>query len=93
MKEKQSLLDSVRLEKSQNPQTNPNLNADSKTNTHDVGDFEELLEKAKITLDKLNSQEITLKETLQLYQEGMDSLKNAQEILESAKLQYQEIKE
>ena len=53
-------------------------------------DFEDMLERAKEVLSKLNAQEITLKESLALYEQGMQSLKNAQEILEQAKLQYQE---
>ncbi|TLE01236.1 exodeoxyribonuclease VII small subunit [Helicobacter japonicus] len=55
--------------------------------------FEEMLEKAKVVLNKLNSQEVTLKESLALYEKGMQSLKNAEEILEQAKLRYQEIKD
>ncbi|AAP77300.1 exodeoxyribonuclease VII small subunit [Helicobacter sp. MIT 03-1614] len=56
-------------------------------------DFEDMLERAKEVLSKLNAQEITLKESLALYEQGMQSLKNAQEILEQAKLQYQEFKD
>lgn len=56
-------------------------------------DFENLIEKAKVVLNRLNSQEITLKESLALYESGMQSLKSAEEILEKAKLQYQEFKE
>lgn len=56
-------------------------------------DFESMLERAKEVLGKLNAQEITLKESLALYEQGMQSLKNAQEILEQAKLQYQELKD
>ena len=56
-------------------------------------DFEDVLERAKEVLSKLNAQEITLKESLALYEQGMQSLKNAQEILEQAKLQYQEFKD
>ncbi len=56
-------------------------------------DFEGMLERAKEVLSKLNAQEITLKESLALYEQGMQSLKNAQEILEQAKLQYQEFKD
>lgn len=56
-------------------------------------DFETLLQKAKEALNKLNSQEITLQESLNLYKQGMQDLKNAQRILENAKLQYQEIKD
>lgn len=55
--------------------------------------FEEMLEKAKVVLNKLNSQEVTLKESLALYEKGMQSLKDAEEILEQAKLRYQEIKD
>lgn len=56
-------------------------------------DFETLLQKAKEALSKLNSQDITLQESLNLYKQGMQDLKNAQRILENAKLQYQEIKD
>ncbi len=56
-------------------------------------EFETMLEKAKAVLNKLNSQEVTLKESLALYESGMRYLKDAQEILEQAKLQYQEFKD
>ena len=56
-------------------------------------EFETMLEKAKVVLNKLNSQEVTLKESLALYESGMRYLKDAQEILEQAKLQYQEFKD
>lgn len=62
-------------------------------NTANEQDFENLIEKAKVVLNRLNSQEITLKESLALYESGMQSLKSAEEILEKAKLQYQEFKE
>lgn len=55
-------------------------------------EFETMLEKAKVVLNKLNSQ-VTLKESLALYESGMRYLKDAQEILEQAKLQYQEFKD
>ncbi|AWK61029.1 exodeoxyribonuclease VII small subunit [Helicobacter cinaedi] len=55
-------------------------------------EFETMLEKAKAVLNKLNSQEVTLKESLALYESGMRYLKDAQEILEQAQLQYQEFK-
>ncbi|WP_110570857.1 exodeoxyribonuclease VII small subunit, partial [Helicobacter cinaedi] len=56
-------------------------------------EFETMLEKAKAVLNKLNSQEVTLKESLALYESGMRYLKDAQEILEQAQLQYQEFKD
>ncbi|WP_110570856.1 exodeoxyribonuclease VII small subunit, partial [Helicobacter cinaedi] len=56
-------------------------------------EFETMLEKAKAVLNKLNSQEVTLKESLALYESDMRYLKDAQEILEQAQLQYQEFKD
>ena len=56
-------------------------------------EFETMLEKAKAVLNKLNSQEVTLKESLALSESGMRYLKDAQEILEQAQLQYQEFKD
>ncbi|TLD81011.1 exodeoxyribonuclease VII small subunit [Helicobacter sp. MIT 05-5293] len=55
--------------------------------------FEEMVEFAKKVLGKLSSQEITLKESLQLYEQGMESLKKAQSLLEDAKIKYQEFQE
>ncbi|STP08803.1 exodeoxyribonuclease VII small subunit [Helicobacter cinaedi] len=70
------------------------LNLDSQTPQESQDDeFETMLEKAKAVLNKLNSQEVTLKESLALYESGMRYLKDAQEILEQAKLQYQEFKD
>ena len=63
------------------------------TQNKEPEDIEELLEKARLILTKLNSQEITLKESLALYEKGMQSLKSAQEVLEQAKLRYQEFKD
>lgn len=73
----------------------PNLDLqDSQTPQESQDDeFETMLEKAKVVLNKLNSQEVTLKESLALYESGMRYLKDAQEILEQAKLQYQEFKD
>ena len=73
----------------------PNLDLqDSQTPQESQEDeFETMLEKAKVVLNKLNSQEVTLKESLALYESGMRYLKDAQEILEQAKLQYQEFKD
>ncbi|TLD91247.1 exodeoxyribonuclease VII small subunit [Helicobacter magdeburgensis] len=73
----------------------PNLDLqDSQTPQESQDDeFETMLEKAKAVLNKLNSQEVTLKESLALYESGMRYLKDAQEILEQAKLQYQEFKD
>lgn len=59
----------------------------------DVQDFEAVVERAREMLEKLNTQENTLKDSLALYEEGMRCLKSAQKILEQAQLQYQEIKD
>lgn len=73
----------------------PNLDLLDSQDTQESQDdeFETMLEKAKVVLNKLNSQEVTLKESLALYESGMRYLKDAQEILEQAKLQYQEFKD
>lgn len=70
-----------------------NMDNEDSINNENVEDFEQLIEKAKFVLNRLNSQEVTLKESLALYESGMKSLKLAQDILEQAKLQYQEFKE
>lgn len=79
-----SLLKSSSLESTQEQQAEESVQEQ---------DFEDLLEKAKLVLNKLNTQEITLKESLALYERGMQSLKSAEEILEQAKLRYQEFKD
>lgn len=70
----------------------PNLDSQDTQESQEY-EFETMLEKAKVVLNKLNSQEVTLKESLALYESGMRYLKDAQEILEQAKLQYQEFKD
>lgn len=54
-------------------------------------DFEERLEKAKKILDELMKQDITLAKSVELYQEGMKLLKEAQELLEKAKTEIEYI--
>ena len=54
-------------------------------------DFEERLEKAKKILDELMKQDITLAKSVELYQEGMKLLKEAQELLEKAKTEIEHI--
>lgn len=66
---------------------------DTKENDDKEENFEEMVEFAKKVLSKLSSQEITLKESLQLYEQGMESLKKAQNLLEDAKIKYQEFQE
>ena len=52
---------------------------------------EELIENAKDIITKLGQSDINLKEGLELYKNGVETLKKAQEMLESAKLELEEI--
>ena len=53
--------------------------------------FEDRIAKIKQIIDKLNDTEITLKDGMQLYKDGVDEIKEAQKMLESAKNLYDEI--
>ncbi|MGX2983184.1 exodeoxyribonuclease VII small subunit [Helicobacter sp. 23-1045] len=53
--------------------------------------FEDRIAKIKQIIDKLNSTEITLKDGMQLYKDGVDEINEAQKMLESAKNLYDEI--
>ncbi len=58
-------------------------------NSVDSQSFEELLESAREVLNQLNSQDISLKDSLGLYKQGVVMLLQAQKLLESAKLEYE----
>ena len=47
--------------------------------------FEEKLEHSKALLEKLMNPEITLEESVKLYEEGLKNLKEAQTLIEEAK--------
>lgn len=51
-------------------------------------DFETLIELSKSALKELNNQSLTLKESLEIYKNGLQSLEQAQKLLEEAKLEY-----
>ncbi|RDU69044.1 exodeoxyribonuclease VII small subunit [Helicobacter cholecystus] len=53
--------------------------------------FEELVELSKKSLDELSHQNLSLKESLEIYKQGLAYLNEAQRLLEEAKLEYQEI--
>jgi len=55
-------------------------------------DFEKKLNEAKKLLEKLNDPEITLNEAMQYYKKGVKLLEEATEMIEKAKLEFQEIK-
>lgn len=54
--------------------------------------FEEKIEKAKKNLESLMNPEITLSDSVKLYKEGIKELKDAQKLLENAKIEYEELK-
>ena len=47
--------------------------------------FEEKLEHSKALLEKLMNPEITLEESVKLYEEGLKNIKEAQRLIEEAK--------
>ncbi|WP_456456909.1 exodeoxyribonuclease VII small subunit [Nitratifractor sp.] len=53
--------------------------------------FEERLEEGRAILEKLMDPEITLEESVRLYEEGMKSIREAQKMLEEAKLKVETI--
>ncbi len=48
--------------------------------------FEEKLEYSKSLLEKLMNPEITLEESVKLYEEGLTNIKDAQRLIEEAKV-------
>lgn len=54
--------------------------------------FEEKIEYIKEILAKLNANNLSLKDGVSLYKEGLKQLNEAQEMLEKAQLEYEEIK-
>ena len=48
--------------------------------------FEEKLDYSKTLLDKLMNPEITLEESVKLYEEGLKNIKEAQKLIEKAKI-------
>ncbi len=48
--------------------------------------FEEKLSESKAILEKLMNPEVTLEESVKLYEEGLSTIKEAQAMIEEAKL-------
>ncbi|MDD2450783.1 exodeoxyribonuclease VII small subunit [Sulfurovum sp.] len=48
--------------------------------------FEEKLEHSKALLEKLMKPDITLEESVKLYEEGLNTIKEAQKLIEEAKI-------
>ena len=55
-------------------------------------DFEEKIKNIKNIIEKLNDPRLSLKDGMNLYKEGVKELKEAQDILQEAKLEFNEIK-
>ena len=53
--------------------------------------FEEKLAYSKTLLEKLMDPEITLEESVKLYEEGLKTIKEAQKMIEAAKLKVETI--
>ena len=53
--------------------------------------FEEKLESSKEILERLMSPDITLEESIKLYEEGMHLIYDAQKMIEKAKLKIEKI--
>ena len=53
--------------------------------------FEEKLAQSKALLEKLMDPEITLEESVKLYEEGLKTIKEAQQMIEAAKLKVETI--
>ncbi len=56
-------------------------------------DFEEKLQVAKELLEKLNSPDISLNESMQIYKKGIKTLEEASKMLENAKLEFSQMDE
>lgn len=54
--------------------------------------FEKKLESSKEILEKLMNPDITLAQSVEYYKEGMQTLKDAGELLQQAKLEYESVK-
>jgi exodeoxyribonuclease VII small subunit len=53
--------------------------------------FEEELERSRKILERLMDPEITLEESVKLYEEGMGSISRARKMIEEAKLKVEQI--
>jgi exodeoxyribonuclease VII small subunit len=54
-------------------------------------DFETKIDDAKKLLDKLLDPQITLSNSVEVYKQGMQKIKEAQNLLDDAKLQFEEL--
>ena len=57
----------------------------------DEESFEQKLEKAKVILEKLSDPELSLADGMKQYQEGIAVLKEANKMIEEAKIEYSKL--
>ena len=55
--------------------------------------FEKKLNRANEILESLNNDELSLKQSVEIYKEGLKNIKEAREILEKASLEVEQIDE
>lgn len=56
-------------------------------------DFEDKIKRIKEIIDKLGNVDLSLKDGMELYKEGVKEIDEAQKMLENAKILYNEIKD
>lgn len=54
-------------------------------------EFEELLKELELNLSKLKKSDLTLNDTLKLYEESMEKIIQAKEVLNKAELRFKEL--
>lgn len=54
-------------------------------------EFEELLKELELNLSKLKKNDLTLNDTLKLYEESMEKIIQAKEVLNKAELRFKEL--
>jgi exodeoxyribonuclease VII small subunit len=60
-------------------------------NAQEALSFEQKIEQAKVQLEKLIDPKITLSDSVEVYKAGMSELNKAQEMLENAKFEFEEL--
>ncbi|AJC89520.1 exodeoxyribonuclease VII small subunit [Campylobacter lari] len=56
-------------------------------------EFEDHIKQAELSLEKLNDKDLDLKTCVEIYKEGLKSIKQARTMLENAKLEIEQVDE
>ncbi|WP_291951508.1 exodeoxyribonuclease VII small subunit [Campylobacter sp.] len=56
-------------------------------------DFEDFLQQAEVSLEKLNDKDLKLQTCIEIYKEGLKNIQSARELLDKAKLEIEQIDE